>query len=143
KQPPGADGDADRQGRAPATGGENTDGRDAARAHLERRELRTGQKPGERYVRIVRPHAREFRRSPEGHIVATERVLEPRGPVGRLWSRVKRLLIGAPLSTAQSVHERIPKIKALAVFASDALSSSAYATEEILLALVLAGSVAL
>jgi len=105
--------------------------------------MRTGQKPGERYVRIVRPHAREFRRSPEGHIVATERVLEPRGPVGRLWTRVKRLVIGPPLSTAQSIHERIPKVKALAVFASDALSSSAYATEEILLALVLAGSAAL
>ena len=57
--------------------------------------------------------------------------------VGKLWSRVKRLVIGAPLSTAQGVHERIPKVKALAVFASDALSSSAYATEEILLALML------
>jgi amino acid transporter len=112
-------------------------------AHLERRERRTGQKPGDGYVRIVRPHTREFRRAPQGHIVATERVLQPRGSVGKLWTRVKRLIIGPPLSTAQSIHERIPRVKALAVFASDALSSSAYATEEILLALVLAGSAAL
>jgi amino acid transporter len=143
EKPPRVDGDADRQGRASDTDRENPDGRDAARAHLERRELRTGQKPGERYVRIVRPHAHQFRRAPQGHIVATERVLEPRGAVGKLWTRVKRLVIGAPLSTAQSIHERIPKVKALAVFASDALSSSAYATEEILLVLVLAGTAAL
>jgi len=61
----------------------------------------------------------------------------------RLWMRLKRLLIGPPLSTAMSIHERIPKTKALAVFASDALSSSAYATEEILLALLVAGTAAL
>jgi amino acid transporter len=117
--------------------------RGEAEAHLERREMRTGQKPGERWVRIDRPHAREFRRSPQGHIVATERVLQPRGRMGRLWAGLKRLVIGPRLTSAESVHERIPKVKALAVFASDALSSSAYATEEILLALVLAGTAAL
>ncbi len=139
---PSRDGGAGRSVGHAASGG-NGRRRNEAEAHLERRELRTGQKPGERYVRIVRPHAREFRRAPEGHIVATERVLEPKGRLGRLWTRVKRLIIGPPLSTAQSIHERIPKVKALAVFASDALSSSAYATEEILLVLVLAGSGAL
>jgi len=55
----------------------------------------------------------------------------------------KRLLIGKPMHTAQLVHERLSKKKALAVFSSDALSSVAYATEEILLVLVLAGAVAL
>ena len=63
------------------------------------------------------------------------------GPV-RL-SRLKRVFLGSPLPTAQSRHERLGKTTALAVFASDALSSVAYATEEILLVLVLAGSVAL
>lgn len=111
----------------------------ASDAYLEHRELRTGHKPGERHVRIIRPHAHEFRRAPEGHMVATERVLEPHGGVGMAWSRLKRLIIGAPISTAMSVHERIPKVKALAVFSSDAISSSAYATEEILLVLVTAG----
>jgi len=53
---------------------------------------------------------------------------------------LKRLLIGDPLSTAQQAYERLTKVKALAVFSSDALSSVAYATEEILLVLILAGS---
>ena len=57
--------------------------------------------------------------------------------------RLKRLFVGTPLPTAQSRHERLGKTIALAVFASDALSSVAYATEEILLVLVQAGTVAL
>ena len=55
---------------------------------------------------------------------------------------LKRLLVGLPLKTKQAVHERLSKRLALAVFASDPLSSVAYATEEILLVLVLAGSAA-
>ncbi len=58
-------------------------------------------------------------------------------------SRLKRLFVGSPLPTAQSRHERLSRSTALAVFASDALSSVAYATEEILLVLVLAGTAAL
>src|SRR5262245_9923912 len=57
--------------------------------------------------------------------------------------RLKRLFVGTPLPTAQSRHERLNKTTALAVFASDALSSVAYATEEILLVLVLASTAAL
>ena len=57
--------------------------------------------------------------------------------------QLKRLFVGTPLPTAQSRHERLSKPTALAVFASDALSSTAYATEEILLVLVLAGTAAL
>jgi amino acid transporter len=56
---------------------------------------------------------------------------------------MKRLIVGSPLPTAQSRHERLDKKTALAVFASDALSSVAYATEEILLVLIIAGSAAL
>ncbi|AHF07931.1 APC family permease [Desulfitobacterium metallireducens] len=55
----------------------------------------------------------------------------------------KRFLIGKPMNTAQLMHQRLTKKKALAVFSSDALSSVAYATEEILLVLTLAGTVAL
>ena len=58
-------------------------------------------------------------------------------------SRLKRAFLGSPLPTAQSRHERLAKTTALAVFASDALSSVAYATEEIVLVLVLAGTAAL
>jgi amino acid transporter len=49
---------------------------------------------------------------------------------------LKRWLVGDPLKTAQAAHERLSKRLALAVFSSDALSSVAYATEEILLVLV-------
>jgi len=56
---------------------------------------------------------------------------------------LKKLLVGSPLATAQARHERLTKTSALAVFSSDALSSVAYATEEILLILVLAGTAAL
>src|SRR5215831_13030722 len=57
--------------------------------------------------------------------------------------RVKRALLGHPIPTAHEVHERLGRATGLAVFASDALSSSAYATEEILLILALAGTGAL
>jgi amino acid transporter len=56
---------------------------------------------------------------------------------------VKRLLVGAPISSHEELHHRLNKRVALAVFSSDALSSSAYATDEILLVLVLAGSAAI
>ena len=56
---------------------------------------------------------------------------------------LKRVLVGAPMPLAQARHERLSKRVALAVFSSDALSSVAYATEEILLILVLAGTAAL
>ncbi len=49
--------------------------------------------------------------------------------------RIKRFFVGEPLSNQMAAHERIPKWKALAVMSSDALSSTAYATEEILLPL--------
>lgn len=55
---------------------------------------------------------------------------------------IKRIVLGRPMATAEELQERLPKKFALPVFASDALSSTAYATEEILLALVLAGAVA-
>ncbi|ABB14748.1 APC family permease [Carboxydothermus hydrogenoformans] len=57
--------------------------------------------------------------------------------------RIKDLLIGSPLRTEKIAEERLTKIKALAIFSSDALSSVAYATEEILLVLIAAGPVAL
>jgi amino acid transporter len=53
---------------------------------------------------------------------------------------IKRLLVGRALRTEQAVHERLTKKTALAVFSSDALSSTAYATEEILLVLAVAAA---
>jgi amino acid transporter len=56
---------------------------------------------------------------------------------------LKKWAVGSPLATAQAHHERLSPASGLAVFSSDALSSVAYATEEILLILILAGTVAL
>jgi amino acid transporter len=56
---------------------------------------------------------------------------------------LKRLLVGEPLSTAQARHERLSRVTGLAIFASDNLSSVAYASEEILRVLILAGPAAL
>jgi amino acid transporter len=56
---------------------------------------------------------------------------------------LKRRLLGRPIPTSLERHERLGRATGLAVFASDALSSSAYATEEILLVLIIAGTGAL
>lgn len=56
---------------------------------------------------------------------------------------LKRYIVGDPLSTEQMHNERIPKWKALAVLSSDALSSVAYATEEVLIPLALFATAAI
>ncbi len=49
---------------------------------------------------------------------------------------MKRLVVGRPIATSEEMHTRLPKKIALPVFASDAISSTAYATQEILIILV-------
>ncbi|MDH4370181.1 MAG: APC family permease [Nitrospira sp.] len=56
---------------------------------------------------------------------------------------LKRWLVGDPLKTAQAADQRLSKTLALAIFSSNNISSVAYATEEILLVLVLAGTAAI
>lgn len=58
----------------------------------------------------------------------------------RLVAILKRLLVGRPLATSEQEHQRITKKIALAVFSSDAISSTAYATEEILFVTALGAS---
>jgi amino acid transporter len=58
-------------------------------------------------------------------------------------SKARHLIIGSPLPTHEVAHRRLNKIRALAAFSPDALSSLAYANEEIFLALVVAGSAGL
>ncbi len=71
--------------------------------------------------------------------ISARSTLRPRQP--HRFRRLKRLVVGTPLSTERLIHERLGKPTALAVFASDNLSSSAYATEEILNVLVKAAAV--
>jgi len=113
---------------------------DPARRGLERREEIRGERPGDRRVRIVRP--KEFRRTPGG-FVATDDALTPRGDVGRAWTSVRRVLLGRRLATAEEGAERVPKKIGLPIMASDNISSSAYATEETMRVLALAGASAL
>ncbi|MCU0315901.1 MAG: APC family permease [Fimbriimonadaceae bacterium] len=57
------------------------------------------------------------------------------------FAQLKRVLFGQPIATKQAHTERLPKRYGLAVFSSDALSSVAYATEEVQLILKLAGTI--
>ncbi len=102
-----------------------------------------GRKLADRRVRVERPHAPYFRYADEGQLVAREAASAPRTRAGRQFARVRSVLFGRPLSIYDEIGERLSKVKALAIFSSDAISSSAYATEEILRVLVLAGAVAL
>ena len=58
-------------------------------------------------------------------------------------SVIKRILVGRPMSSGELEHTLLPKTIALPVFASDALSSMSYATQEVLLVLALVGATAL
>ena len=72
------------------------------------------------------PHA--VRRAPTPRIVAIVMV-----------SLAKRILIGRPIATSEEGHQRLRKRVALPIFASDAISSTAYATDEVVLVLAAAG----
>jgi amino acid transporter len=102
-----------------------------------------GRKLGDRRVRVERPHSMYFRYTGEGTLVAKEAASAPRTGSGRALARLRAVLIGRPLSIHEEITERLSKTKALAIFSSDPISSSAYATEEILRVLVLAGAGAL
>ncbi len=102
-----------------------------------------GRKPGDRRVRVQRPHTPFFRYTGPGQLVAKQAASRPKTPAGRALARFKAATIGRPLSNDEEIGERLSKAKGLAIFSSDAISSSAYATEEILRVLVLAGAGAL
>jgi amino acid transporter len=107
-----------------------------------RRQL-TGRKAGDRRVRVERPHSPYFRYTGPGQLVAREAASMPRTRTGRALARVRATVFGRPLSNEAEIEERLSKKKALAIFSSDAISSSAYATEEILRVLILGGAAAM
>jgi amino acid transporter len=109
---------------------------------LSHHELVQGQRAGGQYVRIPRTVG-GLRHRGSGTIEATPETTRPTTALGHLVAGLKRAVIGEALHTRELAHERLSKVKALAVFSSDALSSSAYATEEILLVLILAGTLAI
>ena len=102
-----------------------------------------GRKLADRRVRVERPHTPYFRYTGPGQLVAKAAASRPLTPLGRFMARTKGIFIGRPLANEEEVFERLPKKKALAIFSSDAISSSAYATEEMLRILIVAGAAAL
>jgi amino acid transporter len=102
-----------------------------------------GRKVGDRRVRVDRPHSPYFRYTGAGMLTAREAATAPRSGFALAWSQVRRSLFGRRLSNEEEVYERLPKKLALPIFSSDAISSSAYAPDEILIALFAGGVVAL
>lgn len=108
---------------------------------LEWRETIRGQAPGDRYIRINRHQA--FQRVRPGMIQPRDSEVEPSTKVGKLISGVRRRLLGPPISSASELEQRVNIPRGLAIFASDNISSSAYATEEMMRVLAVAGFSAL
>src|SRR5215813_13709233 len=104
---------------------------------LQRVEALHGKLPGDRYLRLSRH--RDFRRVRAGYLVPRAKSDAPKSGAGRIFGIAKRLLIGKPLASAEESEQRVNRFIGLAIFASDNISSSAYATEEIMRVLVLAG----
>ncbi|MEH0984647.1 APC family permease [Micromonospora sp. CPCC 205556] len=84
-----------------------------------------------------------FRPVEPDELVATERANLPGSRPGRALTRVRRAVLGPPLSSAAVLYERMRKLVALPVLSSDLLSSVAYGPEAMLGVLLLAGSGAL
>jgi amino acid transporter len=102
-----------------------------------------GRKLGDKRIRVERPHAAYFRWTGPGQLTAKESASGPTTATGRALARVRGVFLGRPLASEEEIGERLSKKKALAIFSSDAISSSAYATEEILRALLVGGIAAL
>ena len=109
---------------------------------LERRVTQPGRHVGDRYVRIMRPTGSGLR-GHGGRYVATEQTMERTGRIGRGWDKALRFLIGKRLHSDAEAEERVGVATGLPILASDNISSSAYATEEAMRILAIAGGAAL
>ena len=109
---------------------------------IELREVRYGTAYREPYLRVS-PRKRHFVRLAPGHYEATPLSSKAVGRADQTLASFKRVILGSPFATSRLLHERLTKVRALGVFSSDPLSSSAYSAEEIMLILALAGSAAL
>jgi amino acid transporter len=103
----------------------------------------TGRKVADRRVRVDRPHTRYFRYAGPRTLVAKPEASAPRTTLGRARARARATLFGRPLSIHEEITQRLSVFTGLSIFASDNISSSAYATEEIMRVLILAGASAL
>ncbi|MEO5965388.1 MAG: APC family permease, partial [Candidatus Limnocylindrales bacterium] len=99
----------------------------------------SGRRPGDKRIRVERRHSPYFRYTGPGQLTAKIAANAPSTRSGRFLLKLKGFVLGRPLASAEEAGQRLSKKKALAIFSSDAISSSAYATEEIILAFLLAG----
>ncbi|MCL5037119.1 MAG: APC family permease [Chloroflexi bacterium] len=106
--------------------------------YIDKKETVTGDKPGDVRVRIV-TH-KDFRRIGAGYYIPRHHALDPKSGIGRLYFLFKRFLFGSPIESELEGEERLDNPQALAVLSSDALSSVAYGTEEIMRVLILCGT---
>jgi hypothetical protein len=102
-----------------------------------------GQRPGDRRVRIRRAHEPYFHYASDHSLIARPAASTSRTTLGRSLERIRSVLFGRPLSTHEEISQRLNVATGLSIFASDNISSSAYATEEIMRVLALAGAGAL
>jgi amino acid transporter len=102
-----------------------------------------GRRPGDVRIRVRRPYATYFRYGHDHTLIARETASVPRTSAARWLARGRRVLLGRPLSNHEEGNERLNVLTGLSIFASDNISSSAYATEEIMRVLILAGAGAL
>jgi amino acid transporter len=137
-----ADGGAPPETEETATGGVIRDraghsrmALDADDTGLATRQVVRGSRPGDRFVRIPRTSLPDFKRAGPGLLTPQAEVLAPKTAL----ARARRFLLGKPLPTEAEAGERVGVLRGLAIFASDNISSSAYATEEIMRVLILAG----
>ena len=103
---------------------------------LEDRTTKSGRLPGNRYVKLHRSPG--FRRRGD-RFIADEELLEPESRAGRVYESIRRFLFGKRLSMEAEETERLSVFTGLAILGSDNISSSAYATEEAMRVLALAG----
>ncbi|MHB8644629.1 MAG: APC family permease [Thermomicrobiales bacterium] len=129
-------------GPTPRNGARRVGGQRGTLPDIDWREERRGTLPGNRYVRVLRSAERDFTEVGPSTLRVGERANAPQTGAGRMMTGIKRALIGRPIASEHAIHERLTKVKALAVLSSDALSSVAYATEQTLGILVLAGAAA-
>lgn len=101
------------------------------------RQVVRGKRPGDQFIRVA-PHP-DFQRLGPGVVTPRPETMVPHTPAGHM----RRFLFGKPIPTAAELLERVGIPRGLAIFASDNISSSAYATEEIMRVLALAGVAAL
>ena len=79
----------------------------------------------------------------ETNTALTYPYIEEKAANQNVYDKTRRTILGTPIPSTQEIHQRLDKIHALAIFSSDALSSVAYGPEQILLALMMAGTSAM